>query len=163
MNIALRILVQCDRNFDLKLSLVSVGQWPLFHGLVILSCILKTIWWMNVVLEILLHYDTNLDLLIYVCHWPIFRGTCTVILPYILNSMWWTSLIFGYWFSVMAHWPIFHDLAILHYIPISAYSGLLKFDMKMFINVARLEIGQLFTQGMRWGHPCTLDTFVVLS
>ena len=29
----------------------------------------------------------------------------------------------------------------------SAYSGLLKFDMKIFVNVPRLEIGQLFTQG----------------
>ena len=36
-----------------------------------------------------------------------------------------------------------------------------KFDMKIFVNVARLEIGQLFTQGVRLGHPCTLDTFLV--
>ena len=35
------------------------------------------------------------------------------------------------------------------------------FDMKIFVNVARLEIGQLFTQGARRGHPCTLDTFLV--
>ena len=56
-------------------------------------------------------------------------------------------------------------------------SVLLKFDMKMFVNVARLEIGQLFThvlwthleigqlftQGARRGHPCTLDTFLVYS
>ena len=35
----------------------------------------------------------------------------------------------------------------------------LKFDMKIFVNAARLEIGQLFTQGARRGHPCTLDTF----
>ena len=34
--------------------------------------------------------------------------------------------------------------------------------MKIFVNVARLEIGQLFTQGVRWGHPCALDTFLVL-
>ena len=33
--------------------------------------------------------------------------------------------------------------------------------MKIFVNVARLEIGQLFTQGMRWGHPCTMDTFLL--
>ena len=38
---------------------------------------------------------------------------------------------------------------------------ILKFDMKIFVNVARLEVGQLFTQGTRWGHPCTLDTFLV--
>ena len=29
--------------------------------------------------------------------------------------------------------------------------GVLKFDMKIFVNVARLEIGQLFTQFARWG------------
>ena len=52
---------------------------------------------------------------------------------------------------------------ILKYFPISACSGLLKFDMKMFVNVARLDIGQLFTQSTRWEHPCTLDTFLVFS
>ena len=31
------------------------------------------------------------------------------------------------------------------------YSGVLMFDMKIFVNVARLEIGQLFTHGMRLG------------
>ena len=38
-----------------------------------------------------------------------------------------------------------------------------KIDMKIFVNVARLEIGQLFTRGMRRGRPCTLDTFLVIS
>ena len=33
--------------------------------------------------------------------------------------------------------------------------------MKMFVNLARLDIGQLFTQSTRWGHPCTLDIFLV--
>ena len=41
-----------------------------------------------------------------------------------------------------------------------ACSGLLKFDMTMFVNVARLDIGQL-TKSMRRGHPYTLDTFLV--
>ena len=52
-------------------------------------------------------------------------------------------------------------LAILNYFPFSAYSGLLKFDMKMFVNVARLDIGQLCTKSTRRGHPCTLDIFLV--
>ena len=52
---------------------------------------------------------------------------------------------------------------ILSHLPISAYSGLLKFDRKIFVTVARLEIGQLFTQGARRGHPCTFDTFLVTS
>ena len=50
---------------------------------------------------------------------------------------------------------------ILNYIPIFANSGL--FDMKMFMNVARLEIDQLFTQGARRGHLCTLDTFLIVN
>ena len=48
-----------------------------------------------------------------------------------------------------------------YHLPFSAYGGLLKFDMKIFMNVARLEIGQLFTQGTRQVHPCTLDRFLV--
>ena len=35
--------------------------------------------------------------------------------------------------------------------------------MKLFVNLARLEIGLLFTQGTRQGHPCTFDTFLVQS
>ena len=51
----------------------------------------------------------------------------------------------------MGHCPVFHDLAISNHLPISAYSDLLKFDMKIFVNLARFEIGQLFTQGARRG------------
>ena len=47
---------------------------------------------------------------------------------------------------------------ILNHLPISAYSGVLKFDMKVIVNVARLEIGQRFTQG----EAGTLDTFLVV-
>ena len=39
-----------------------VGQWPTIHGPVILSYILNTIWWINVVLEILIQCDTNVEL-----------------------------------------------------------------------------------------------------
>ena len=53
------------------------------------------------------------------------------------------------------------SVAILNHSPISAYNGLLKFDMKIFVNVARLEIGHFFTQGPGQGHLCTLDTFLV--
>ena len=62
--------------------------------------------------------------------------------------------------SDMGHLPVFHDQEILNHLPVSAYSGV-KFDMKIFVNVARLEIGQLFSQGTRRGHPYTLDTFLV--
>ena len=50
---------------------------------------------------------------------------------------------------------------ILNHLYISVYSGVLKCVMKIFVNVARLEICQLFTQGTSRGHPCTLDTFLV--
>ena len=49
---------------------------------------------------------------------------------------------------------------VLNHLPIAANSGVLKFDMKIFVSVARLEIGQLFTQGARQEHLCTLDTFL---
>ena len=42
-----------------------VGQWPTFHGPVILSYILKTIWWINVVPEILIQCDTNTEQKLY--------------------------------------------------------------------------------------------------
>ena len=38
-----------------------VGQWPTFHGPVNLSYILKTVWWINVVLEVLIQCDTKLN------------------------------------------------------------------------------------------------------
>ena len=50
---------------------------------------------------------------------------------------------------------------MLNHLPISAYNGVLKFDMKIFVTVARLKMGQLFTQSARRRHPCTLDTFLV--
>ena len=52
---------------------------------------------------------------------------------------------------------------ILNHLPISAYRGVFKFDMKIFVNVVRLEIGQLFTQDTTRGHQCTLDTFLVFA
>ena len=42
-----------------------VGQWPTFHGLVILAYILKRIWLINVVLELLIQCDTNIELKLY--------------------------------------------------------------------------------------------------
>ena len=63
--------------------------------------------------------------------------------------------------SDMVYCPVFYDEVILNHLPISAYRGVLKFDMKVFVNVARLKIGHLFTQGARQGHPCKLDTFLV--
>ena len=104
---------------------IYVGQRPTFHSPVILSCILKTIWWTNVkmgildpcdakiycikymwvsdlhimvqwfcpfwwrnvVLKILIQWDTNLYLQINVQVSDLYF----VILPYILNTIWWIS------------------------------------------------------------------------
>ena len=65
--------------------------------------------------------------------------------------------------SDMGHWPVFSDLVTLNHLPTSAYSGGLKCVMKIFVNVARLEIGQWFTQGTGRGRPFILNTFPVLS
>ena len=42
-----------------------VGQWPTFHGPVILYYILKTIWRINVRLEILIQCDTDIEMKLY--------------------------------------------------------------------------------------------------
>ena len=45
---------------------VYVGQWPIFYGPAILLHILKTVWWGNIVLGILDHCDSKIDLVKYV-------------------------------------------------------------------------------------------------
>ena len=60
---------------------------------VILPYVLKTIWWMKVILWIMDQYDTNWYHKIYVGQWPIFRGP--VILLNIFKSVWWRNNIFG--------------------------------------------------------------------
>ena len=103
-----------------------VGQWPTSHGPVILPYILKTIWWVNVVLEILIQCDTNIELKLcrYVGQWPIFHGA--VIMPYVLKSilmdkchiwntgsMWCKDLPDKIYVD---QWPTFHCPMILSYI-----------------------------------------------
>ena len=90
--------------------------------------------------------------LLYLGYW--FSVTQTLTRNYVCRSVTYIS-----WSSDFALYQDF--LAILNYLLISAYSGLLKFEMKMFVNIARLDIGQLFTQRVRRGHLCTLDTFLV--
>ena len=43
-----------------------VGHWPTFNGSMILSYILKTIWWIKFLLEILIQCDTNVELKLYI-------------------------------------------------------------------------------------------------
>ena len=42
-----------------------VGQWKTFYGPVILSYILKAVWWINIILEILIQCGTNIELKLY--------------------------------------------------------------------------------------------------
>ena len=55
--------------------------------------------------------------------WPIFCGT--VILPYIFNTIWWTSL--SLWILVLKCISWLSDFESFTYF---CYSGVLKFDMK---------------------------------
>ena len=45
---------------------ICVCHWPVFHGPVILPYILKTIWWMKVILCIMDQCDTKIDLIKYI-------------------------------------------------------------------------------------------------
>ena len=100
-------------------------MWPIFYGPVILPCILKTIWCMNI---IVCEYDSVWP---YVwpqnkCRslWPIFHGQ--VILPYILKTFRCINIIISDYESVWLEvwpqnkyrslWPIFHGPLILPYI-----------------------------------------------
>ena len=97
--IVVGILDPCDAKINhIKCMWVSdlhfVAQW-FWH-------ILKTFWWRNVGLKLLIQCDIKFDLQnIYVGEWPIFCGT--VILPYIFNTIFWTSLIL--WILVLI-WAI---------------------------------------------------------
>ena len=43
---------------------------------------------------------------------------------HILKTFWWKNVVLKILFD-MGHWPVFHDLAILNHLPVSAFSGLL--------------------------------------
>ena len=68
-----------------------VGPWPTCHGPVILSYILKTFWWRNVVLKILCD----------MCHWPVFHGVAILnhlpIMPIVV--FWYENIWIGQLFN----------------------------------------------------------------
>ena len=45
---------------------IYIGEWPIFHGPVILPYISKTIWWMKVILDIMDQCDTKIDHIKYI-------------------------------------------------------------------------------------------------
>ena len=79
--------------------------WPIFHGPVILSYILKTIWCMNIIIW---DYESVWPKVWpqnkYRSLWPIFHGP--VILPYILKTIWCMYIILWEYESVRPDiWP----------------------------------------------------------
>ena len=84
------IMNQYDQRFDLENKYRSL--WPIFYGPVILPCIWKTIWCMNIIIW---DYDSvwpNVSPQ-NKCRslWPIFHGQ--VILPYIVRTIWCMNII----------------------------------------------------------------------
>ena len=180
----MEIWIQCDTNIELKLYItIYVGQWPTVRGPVVLPYILKTIWWTNVIIGILDPFDAKINHIKYmwgndsdlyledVLMEECWTDTLSLTYNYICRSMayilWYSdsALYFQYYLMNKPHlwilvliWAIdpYFMIEILNHLPVSA-----KFDTKICVNVARLEIGQLFTQATRRGHPCTLDTFLV--
>ena len=91
--------------------------------------------------------------MLYWRYW--FSATLSLTYKYICNSvtyiLWYidSALYFQYYLmnkphsldigSDMGHWSVFHDLAILNHLPISAYSGLLKFDMKIYCECSKVR------------------------
>ena len=69
---------------------IYVGQWSIFHGPVILPCIL-TIWWTNIIIGRLDPCDANIYHIKCVGQWPTFHGP--VILSYILKTIWWIKVV----------------------------------------------------------------------
>ena len=94
---------------------IYVGQWPMFHSPVILSCILKTFWWTHVIIGILDPYDAKNYLI--KCMWVsdlhfMVQWFCLICWrPYNGGIFYWR-----YWFSatltltyryMFSQWPIF--------------------------------------------------------
>ena len=96
------------------------GQYLGHH---IFIYILKTWWWMNIILERHKHWPET----ICVGQWPIFHGPIfhgPAILPYILKTIWWLNVILEILVQCdtnidlkpyMRQWPIFHGPVILPY------------------------------------------------
>ena len=106
INVALAILIQCDTNIELKLY--SVGQWPIFHGPVILPYILKTIWWTNVIIGILGPWDAKIYLI--KCMWVSnlhFRRTPSVFLLQITIPIFCIGNLYLFTSSFQNFWTYF--------------------------------------------------------
>ena len=68
---------------------IYVGQWPIFHGPVILPYIIRTLWWTNVIIGSM--WCKDLPHKMYVSQQPTFHGP--VILSFILKNIWWINVV----------------------------------------------------------------------
>ena len=95
--------------------------WPLFHGPVILSYILKTIWCMYMILS---DYNPTFDVKVNVGHCDLyFMVQWLCLIPWRLFHVWTSSFGIMNQYDPMhdfkinvGHWPIFHGPVILCYI-----------------------------------------------
>ena len=88
--------------YDIDLWVMkSRSAWTLFHGLVILPYILKSIWCMNIIVRDYESVQPDVwPQTKWRSLWPIFHGP--LILPYIFKSIWCMNIIFWDYESV---WP----------------------------------------------------------
>ena len=99
---------------------IYIGQWPIFRGPVVLLNILKTVWWRDIIFEIVDQCDSKVGLIkqMWVSDlYFIVRWFCLI--SWRLFDGWWSYLI---WHKDWPHqiytgqWPIFHGPVILPYI-----------------------------------------------
>ena len=102
-----------------------VGQWPILHGPVSLPYILKTIWWTNFIIGILVPRDAEIHLIkcIWICDLHFIVQWFCLIYWRLFDGL---MLYWRYWFSMMqtltwnyiyiGQWLIIHGPVILPYI-----------------------------------------------
>ena len=126
------------------------GQWPIFYGSAILLHILKTIWWRNVVLGLMDHCDSNIDLvkymwvsdLYFMVHWFYLISLSDNLFLYIKKwhrlkvfvPLWALALVlfFSFFFLLILFFLYFYFIlisggSINHYVSITAKSGSWRF------------------------------------
>ena len=89
LNIILGIMSQYDPTYDLQIFVGHCDLYFMVHWICPTSWRLFGVW--TSYFRIMSQYDTTFDLKKCRSLWPIFHGP--VILPYILNSIWWMNVI----------------------------------------------------------------------
>ena len=113
---------QYDLTCDLKINVGHCDLYFMVQWFYLISRRLFDIW--TSYFGIMSQYDRTFDIKINVGHWPIFHGS--VILPYILKTIWCMNIILrdyeSVWHDIWPQnkcrslWPIFHGPVILPFI-----------------------------------------------